>query len=106
MHWSRPQVNPMLALRNIVCSDRWSEAWPHIVGQLRDQTRQYRRQQQKHRRPQPQPRPLLDDLPVASVSTEPPTPPLPPTRPYHPPANHPWRRSPVGRARFRSHKKI
>jgi hypothetical protein len=106
MHWSRPQVNPMLALRNIVCSDRWSEAWPQIADWLRYQTRQHRRQQQKLRRPPPQPRPLLDDLPLASVSTEPPPSPPPPSKPYRPPANHPWRRSPVGRARFRSHKKI
>ena len=106
MHWSRPQVNPMLALRNVVCSDRWSEAWPQIADRLRYQTRQHRRQQQKLRRPQPQPRPLLDDLSVASISSEPPAPPSSPSKPYRPPANHPWRRSPVGRARFRSHQKI
>jgi hypothetical protein len=104
MHWSRSQVNPMLVLRNIVCSDRWSEAWPQIADRLRYQTRQHRRQQQKQRRPQP--RPLLDDLPVASISTEPPPPPSPSSKPYRPPASHPWRRSPVGRARFRSHQKI
>jgi hypothetical protein len=27
MHWARPNVNPMLALRSAVCSDRWDEAW-------------------------------------------------------------------------------
>jgi hypothetical protein len=102
MHWSRPQVNPMLALRNIVCSDRWSEAWPQIADRLRFQTTQHRRQQQKQRRPQLQPRPLLDDLPLAPFPTEPSPPPSPPTKPYRPPPNHPWRRSPIGRARFRS----
>jgi hypothetical protein len=25
MHWKRANVNPLLGLRNIVCSDRWSE---------------------------------------------------------------------------------
>ena len=106
MHWSRSQVNPMLALRNIVCSDRWSQEWPQIAERLRHQTRQHRRQQQLHRRPHPQPRPLLDDLPVAALPNEPPPPTLPPDKPYRPPANHPWRHSPVGRARFRSQQKI
>ena len=42
MHWSRTQVNPMLALRNIVCHDRWDEAWPQIVQTLRQQAQQRR----------------------------------------------------------------
>jgi hypothetical protein len=25
MHWAKVQVNPLLALRNIICSDRWKE---------------------------------------------------------------------------------
>ena len=32
MHWARDDVNPMVALRNIVCSDRWEEAWPPNKG--------------------------------------------------------------------------
>lgn len=35
MHWRRDQVNPMLALRNIVCNERWDESWPDIVRGLR-----------------------------------------------------------------------
>jgi len=35
MHWARPHVNPMLGLRNIVCSDRWAEEWPRIARRLR-----------------------------------------------------------------------
>jgi hypothetical protein len=27
MHWARANVNPMLALRNAACSDRWAAAW-------------------------------------------------------------------------------
>ena len=50
MHWSRTQVNPMLALRNIVCHDRWDEAWPQIVQTLRQQAQQRRtpRHHQRH----------------------------------------------------------
>jgi len=25
MHWARPHVDPLVALRNIACSDRWEE---------------------------------------------------------------------------------
>ena len=34
MHWQRENVDPMLALRNLVCSDRWSEDWPLIADPL------------------------------------------------------------------------
>ena len=32
MHWARPHVNPMLGLRNIVCSGRWAREWPRIAS--------------------------------------------------------------------------
>ena len=50
MHWERSHVDPMLALRNIVCSDRWDEAWPQIVLHMRQQVQQQRRarRQQRH----------------------------------------------------------
>jgi hypothetical protein len=105
MHWDRAQVNPMLALRNVVCSDRWSEAWPLMAGRLRQQAADKRRQLQKQRRPHFQPRPPLPDLPLLP---EPPpvVEPAPAPQPYRPPANHPWRRSPIGRARFSSSPKL
>jgi hypothetical protein len=101
MHWDRAQVNPMLALRNVVCNDRWAEAWPQIADRLRQQAAEQRRQLQKQRRPQFQPRPPLPDLPL--LPEPPPSPePAPVSQPYRPAANHPWRRSPIGRARFSS----
>lgn len=42
MHWAEQHVNPMLAIRNILCSDRWKEEWPKIETRLRKQTRQRR----------------------------------------------------------------
>lgn len=42
MHWAENHVNPMLALRNILCSGRWQEDWPKIETRLRQQTRQRR----------------------------------------------------------------
>ena len=69
MHWARPNVNPLLVLRNAACNDRWEEAWKHTATQLRHH-------------PLPRcPRPL---------APPPPEPPPPPTHPQ-PPARHPWR---------------
>ena len=42
MHWSENHINPMLALRNIICSDRWKSEWPKIEARLRQKTRQRR----------------------------------------------------------------
>lgn len=44
MHWEENNVNPMLAIRNILCSGRWREDWPRIEARLRKQTQQRRRQ--------------------------------------------------------------
>jgi hypothetical protein len=35
MHWARPNVNPMVALRAMYCSSRWGERWPLIWRELR-----------------------------------------------------------------------
>jgi hypothetical protein len=35
MHWAKPNVNSMLAIRNILCSDRWKEEWGKIALHLR-----------------------------------------------------------------------
>jgi hypothetical protein len=39
MHWAERHVNPMLALRNIICSDRWKEEWSKIEVGIRKQKR-------------------------------------------------------------------
>ena len=33
MHWERSNVNPMLALRNAICNDRWREMWQKALRQ-------------------------------------------------------------------------
>jgi len=54
MHWAEEHVNPMLALRNILCSNRWKEEWPKIEVRLRKQTRQKRKAvHKKHHPPRP-----------------------------------------------------
>ncbi|MCK5806630.1 MAG: hypothetical protein KAI66_27625, partial [Lentisphaeria bacterium] len=39
MHWARSNVNPMLSLRNAICSDRWDEAWTDIATYHQQQRR-------------------------------------------------------------------
>jgi hypothetical protein len=118
MHWAPAQVNPMLALRGMACSDRWEEAWPQLSAQWRTEARE----QAHHRRlarqaarqaaaqdtapcaapPTPPARPVLpppltQQLPHASL-TAPPAPVRPPSpagarpAPPRPADTHPWRR--------------
>jgi hypothetical protein len=35
MHWADANVNPLLALRNAVCNDRWAECWTTIEREQR-----------------------------------------------------------------------
>jgi hypothetical protein len=105
MHWQRTHVNPMVALRNIVCNDRWEEAWPLMAQRLRQDDRQRRWDKQQQRRaakvpPQPVPPPpiTLASVKVAPVesASQPPE-----KKSSRPAPDHPWRRSPIGRAKYR-----
>jgi hypothetical protein len=55
MHWERQNVNPMLALRNAVCNDRWDEVWGEIEREQRRQVvvRRHQRGQQRSAVPAP-----------------------------------------------------
>lgn len=104
MRWAEVHINPLVALRTVVCNDRWSEAWPQVIEQLRQQARQRtltRREQRAQAKatplPTPQPGPLaVTPAPSTSVSE-----PAPISKvPYRPAPDHIWRRSPIGRAQF------
>jgi hypothetical protein len=104
MHWAQDKVNPMLALRNVACSDRWDEAWPQICQQVRLST-QKRSRERRGKRTEP-----LAAVDVHRSMAAPPTVPPhrevtttqqpvqaspkslsdPPSR--RPAADHPWRR--------------
>ena len=118
MHWAREHVNPLLALRTIACSDRWEEAWPEILREIRAQQRataaQRRATRATRRATLPASAPLAKAstvVPPMEVAVEPldhelvPVPrpamgaaaadlaPPPDSRPLRrPAANHPWRR--------------
>jgi hypothetical protein len=108
MHWKRANVDPMLALRNIICSDRWDQEWPKIALRLRQQAahrkKSHRRQQLQDLQPTPTPPAppcILPDLkPKASPKPAQKPPSQNSSKPGKPAPNHPWRRSPIGRARY------
>ncbi len=103
MRWAEANVDPMLSLRNLICNDRWSQGWQQIVAYRQQQ--QLQKRQHKCRLALQALTPAIPDKP-----SEPIPPPLIPakTKPdpsspkqtHRPAANHPWRHSPIGRARF------
>ena len=112
MHWKEENVDPMLALRNIICSDRWSEEWPGIEQRLRGQAKDQRKAvRAKHRQAAqlivlPPIEMIISNIPeqkpLPETSSQTNQNPLPDklTKPWRPAPNHPWRHSPIGKARF------
>jgi hypothetical protein len=94
----------MLALRNIICSDRWDQEWPRITQRLRHQAAQ-RKKSRRQQKPQeiqaiPPPPPLKAIKPKALPKSIQKAPDQKSPKSRKPAANHPWRRSPIGRARY------
>jgi len=115
MHWAREHVNPMCALRTIICSGRWDEEWPIISQQLRDTAREDRRERRRQRQTKAAQAqaPAVPALPMGQAVKDIPTlsnqgcerqtePQPSASSQKRPAANHPWRHSPVGRARYQS----
>jgi len=102
MHWARENVNPVLALRNAVCNDRWDEVWAQIERDQRQQVRAHRQRRRAARaaescipaRPAP---PVCASAPTAQSAREPlgvlSPPPVPASAPHRPAADHSWRRA-------------
>jgi hypothetical protein len=103
MHWERKNVNPLLGLRNIVCNDRWSEEWPKIERQLIEQARNRRKQlHDKHfqeKKIEPQLPEKKDQEKLINIPEEQSNLQLVDKK-NKPAPNHPWRHSPIGRARY------
>jgi hypothetical protein len=55
--WAEANINPLLALRGAVCSDRWEEAWAAIVAARRGRARRSR------------PAPAVASAPAASAAS-------------------------------------
>lgn len=120
MHWARPQVNPMVALRTAVCSDRWDEGWEQVQVWLRHDARERTRTRRVARQQAHAAAPLaaVPGAPATSVAhaTAPATPEgggvpgsLPPRTPTivngHPTPDHPWKKRPFMQRRPASAKR-
>jgi hypothetical protein len=88
MRWAESSLNPMLALRNLLCNQRWHSGW-HDIYQRRLLSQ--RQQRLQHRQPKLTPTPPLT-LASVQVAEEKPREPATVT-PSPPPAKltHPWR---------------
>ena len=113
MHWACRHVDPLLALRNLACNDRWEEGWNQIVSELRRRTRQCSNEQRKKRRarceantlllrpPNPQltaaqsvsPKPVSSVVNQATSAIKPKS--DKPKEAHRPAADHPWRKQPA-----------
>ena len=98
MHWAEEHVNPMLALRNIMCSGRWRQDWPKIEARLRQPSCQQRRLVHPAH-PSPPPTSLIAPALLANSETSIPQQlQQPPTSPK--PKNNPWRNFKHGKALY------
>jgi hypothetical protein len=100
MHWAPASVDPMLALRTIVCADRWDEAWPQIAARRRAEARARSRQLRADRRTardatRAAAQPLAPPPPETPPAAASPTPPPPAPKTIidgRPTKAHPWNR--------------
>ena len=82
MHWADAHVNPMLALRNAVCNDRWDECWTMTErDHRRDLVVKRQRRQTDRRAVSPPSVPAAEATPPAPCPAEPAVAPPPPPRP-------------------------
>jgi len=88
MHWTRASVNPMLALRNAVCNDRWEEAWRESSAQIERVGKVRRAVQPKRVAGLESGLAPAASLPVAVVEAQ-----AAPPSPSKGAATHPWRRT-------------
>ena len=99
MRWERTNVNPMLALRNGVCNERWQETW-----QVASNQRRHLLIQRRHKRSAQRQEAEAEALKHVPLEPPPPLSPLAPLLPPDPPAmlpgtsrpsaHHPWKRGP------------
>jgi hypothetical protein len=120
MHWAPAHVNPMLALRNAMCSGRWAQASTQILAhqqlqrkRIRHLRRVKRLSEQATARENPETLPCAQSVGCTTEASAPePNPPLEtrasslpdsssPRKPWRPGPDHPWRHSPIGKARYR-----
>jgi hypothetical protein len=89
MHWADANVNPLLALRNAVCNDRWDESWAVIEREQRSQVAARRQERCRTRAAS-----RVKEAPARAAPAPAPVRPL--VRPLEPEVksvHHPWKRA-------------
>jgi hypothetical protein len=97
MHWAEANVNPMLALRNVICNDRWGEVWMQLEAEQRraEHTRRWKRQRVRraaHHAEVEQTAAALTQAGGARAQAEP-APKQPAAVQGRPAADHPWNKA-------------
>ena len=100
MRWADHNIDPMLALRNLVCNGRWSSGWQEIVAFHWEEYHREMRELARRQRPSTPPIPVtFADVKVASTPKEEneggrlPITPSEKQAPYRPADDHPWKRN-------------
>jgi hypothetical protein len=94
MRWADPHIDPMLALRNLVCNNRWADGWQQIVDFHWQQHHHQLREKARRQRPSAPPITLacvkvapvaqkIENLSLSATNSN---------DPYRPADDHPWRR--------------
>lgn len=99
MPWAPSHVNPLLALRSAVCSDRWGDAWQIASSRTQQQVQKRRLARIHQRQQQIGARFFLSGMRFLRPKHCDPAPTRVPTSPSlpklvhgRPPASHPWKR--------------
>lgn len=90
MRWAQSHLDPLLALRNLVCNRRWSQGWAEISAFYWQQRRRAWQRQAQQQEP-PAKRITFANVKVSPSSASPDMPPPPSRQPYRPAPDHPWR---------------
>ena len=85
MHWSKLSINPLLALRNAVCNDRWAEAWRQSTEHIQHTGRRWRAIMPRNETQSEQPRSVVTNVQEEAPVTKSPD-------SGRPAASHPWKR--------------
>jgi hypothetical protein len=95
MRWAEANLDPMLALRDLVCNDRWEVGWQQIELFQQEQQLRKRLQRAEAKKPPPSQPITFARLKAAGLlpADEPPdsSPAATARKPWRPAPDHPWR---------------
>lgn len=88
MRWAQPHIDPLLAIRNLICNRRWDEGWALAQDRYWKARRASFRQKARKQRPVSPPIFIADFAPSADFVPDKES---ASNLPYRPAPDHPWR---------------